>query len=118
MIGDGNPGPFTKLGGGRRVGLGLRPWNPETITRLLLLRSLWARIRVIEIRFGFSESGQVFGFDLGGLAILAPDGVVNFLTVDGDRFGGGDAESHLVAANIDDGDFDVVADNDRLVLLT
>src|SRR4051794_31563562 len=84
---------------------------------LLLLRSLRARIGVVEVGLGLSKSGEVFRLDLCGLSVFAPDGVVDFFSVDADRFRGGDAESHLVATNIDDGDFDVVADNDRLVLL-
>src|SRR5439155_21836603 len=92
-----------------------------TFGRRVLWVGVWIGLLLLlsgGIGFDFTEPRQVFGFDLSGFAVLAPDGVVDFLAVDADRFGGGDAESHLVPSDVDDGDFDVVADNDRLVLLT
>src|SRR4051794_17046640 len=96
------------------VWVGLRPWSPK---RLLLFRALWAWVGV-DIGFGFGDAGEVFWFDLCGFAVFAPDGVVNFFAMDADRFGGGDTESHFIPADIDDCDFNIVADNNRLVLLT
>jgi hypothetical protein len=46
---------------------------------------------------------------------VAPDRLVNLLAVHGDFFGGVDAEADLVAADVHDGDYDVVVDHDRLV---
>src|SRR5258706_1621571 len=129
MIGDGKPEPVTNCGRASGCDLGSVPGarRRRTIARdvsrlplhaLRLLRSRRAVIGVVQVGLGLPKSGEVFRLDLCGLSVFAPDGVVDFFSVDADRFRGGDAESHLVATDVDDGDFDVVADNDRLVLLT
>ena len=51
-------------------------------------------------------------------ALFSQDGVIHFLAVNADRFGGADAESHFVASNIDDGDLDVIPNDDRLIPLS
>ena len=43
---------------------------------------------------------------------------VHFLAMDGDFGRGFDPQPHLVAANIDDGDLDVVADENAFIALT
>jgi len=45
------------------------------------------------------------------------DEVVDLLAMDGDFLGRVDAEADLIAADLDDGDGDVVVDNNRLVRL-
>src|SRR5438067_646633 len=70
------------------------------------------------LRSNLSKPGEVFGFDLRRSAIFAPDGVVNFLTMDADLLGRRDSQANFVAADIDDGDFDVVTDHDRLIALS
>src|SRR5215207_7192299 len=69
------------------------------------------------LRRDLAEAGQVFRLHLGRGAVLAPDGVVNFLAVDADLFRGGDPQTHLVAADVYHGDLDVVPDHDRLIAL-
>jgi hypothetical protein len=49
------------------------------------------------------------------LLVLVLDGVVHLLAVHGHGCGRLDADSHLVAADVDDRELDVVADHDRLV---
>src|SRR5687767_4539856 len=65
-----------------------------------------------------AEPGEVLGLDLRRRTVLAPDGVVDLLAVDADLLRGVDPQTHLVAADVDHGDLDVVADHDRLVSLT
>src|SRR5687767_14461429 len=76
---------------------------------------------VLGLGFGrpdLPDAREVLGLDLCRGAVLAPDGVVHFLAMDGDGLGGVDPQTHLVAADVDHGDLDVVADHDRLVALT
>lgn len=49
---------------------------------------------------------------------FASDCVVDFLAMDGDVCGGGDSESHFFAANVNDGDFDIITDDDGFVALS
>jgi hypothetical protein len=60
---------------------------------------------------------EVFHADAGRFAVLALNGFVDLFPVD--RNGGrrGDAKADLVTADIDDGDFDIVADHDGFVAL-
>src|ERR1043165_7883960 len=65
------------------------------------------------------EVGRIEGaVELGGLLVLALDRLVDLFAVDSDAGRGGDAQADLVAADIDDGDFDLVADHDCFVALT
>src|SRR5258708_40254245 len=66
----------------------------------------------------FAQSREILGFDLGGLTVFTPDGIVHFFAMNADRLGGVDPQTHLVAADIHHGDLDVVSDHDRLVALT
>jgi hypothetical protein len=66
----------------------------------------------------FSETGKVFGFDLGGRTIFSADRLVDFLAMNGDIFGSGDTESHFVTADIHHGDLDIVTDLDDLIALS
>jgi hypothetical protein len=50
-----------------------------------------------------------------GLAVVAADGLVDLVAVHGDGLGREHAQSHFVAANVDDRDDDVVADPDAFV---
>src|SRR5688572_25404203 len=70
------------------------------------------------LRGDLAEAGEVFRLHLGGGAVLALDRVVHFLAVDADLLGGGDPQTHLVAADVYHGDLDVVADHDRLIALS
>jgi hypothetical protein len=65
----------------------------------------------------FWERGEVFHFDTGGFAVFALNRLVDLLAVHRDRGRGGDSEADLVAADIDDGDFDIVADHDGFIAL-
>src|SRR5262245_28307169 len=65
-----------------------------------------------------SKTREILGFDLCRGAGFAPDGIVHFFAMDADLLGGFDSKSYLVASNVDNGDFDVVPDHDRLVALT
>src|SRR5688572_32291571 len=65
-----------------------------------------------------SKTRKILGFDLRRFAVFPANGVVNFLAMDADLFGGIDPQAHLVAADVNHGNFDVVADHDRLVALT
>jgi hypothetical protein len=63
------------------------------------------------------EIGEVIHFDLGRFTVFPLDGLVHFFAVYGDGSGGGDTEADFVAADIDDGDFDVIADHDGFIAL-
>src|SRR4051794_39777337 len=95
---------------------GPRPWAlhfiESTPTRLLLLAF------VVRLGRGFSCAGDILRLHLRRRAILAADGIVDFFAMDADLAWGIDPQTHLVAADIHHGDFDVVADHDRLVALT
>src|SRR5438034_9263812 len=79
---------------------------------------LWSRLRRRRRGRRLADPGDVFGLHLRRGAVLAPDGVVNFLAMDAHLARGVDPQPHLVAADVHHGDFDVVADHDRLVALT
>lgn len=57
-----------------------------------------ARVRVVSVRAGQS----------GGLFVLTADGLVYLFTMNSDASRGGDAQTHLVAANVYDRDLDVI----------
>src|SRR2546422_10949853 len=65
-----------------------------------------------------SKTRKILGFDLRRLAVFPANGVVDLSAMDADLFGGADPQTHLVAADIDHGDLDVVSDRDRLAALT
>lgn len=48
---------------------------------------------------------------------IPSDGIIDFLTMDGDVPGGIDANPHFVTSNFHDGDSDIIADDDRFVAL-
>ena len=50
--------------------------------------------------------------------MLALDRFINFLAMDGNLGGGFDSQSHLVAPDVNNGDLDVVADENTLIALT
>src|SRR5262245_39808371 len=83
-----------------------RPVHPS-----LLLRVAWI------LRIDLSKSRKILGFDLCRGAILTPDGIVDFLAMNADLFGGVDTESHFVATNVDDCDLDIVPDHDCFIAL-
>src|SRR5687768_1189582 len=62
------------------------------LTRRLLRRRV--RLRLL-LRSDLSDTRKILGFDLRGRAVLAPDGVVDFLAVHADLFGGVDPQTHL-----------------------
>jgi hypothetical protein len=72
------------------------------------------RLRSIDLRRP-TESPRIFRAKLGRLLVLAADRFIDFPTMDGDVLRGFDAELHFVAADVDDGDHHVVADDDALV---
>src|SRR6187455_1681358 len=74
---------------------GTRQCSIGNLFLLFLLARRW--------RADLSETRKILGFDLCRGAVLAPDGVINFLAMNADLFGGIDAETDLVATNIDDG---------------
>src|SRR5690606_4972864 len=80
--------------------------------RLLLLFTLWT--------FGtdLSKTRKILGFHLGRFTVLPANGVIHFFAMDADLLGGINPQTHLVAADINHGDLDVVADHDRLIPLT
>ena len=57
----------------------------------------------------------------GGRAVLdggvALDRIIDLTAMDGDLLGGLNAQSHFVAANLDDDNRDVIVDDDAFVLL-
>jgi hypothetical protein len=55
--------------------------------------------------------------DARRLLVLSLDRLVHLFAVDGDAGRSVDAEAHLVASDVDDGDLDLVADHDRLIAL-
>src|SRR4051812_3061739 len=65
-----------------------------------------------------SKTRKILGFYLCRFAVFTANGIINFLAMDADLFGGIDPQTHLVAADINHGDLDVVSDHDRLVALT
>src|SRR5688500_10635016 len=65
-----------------------------------------------------AEAGEVVGLHLGRGGVLASDGVARLLRLDPDLLGGGDPQTHLVAADVYQGDLDVVPDHDRLIALS
>ena len=76
---------------------------PRLGARSATVRSL----RRVVLRRVVERVGDVFGIQLGRLLVLTTDGLVHFLAMNLDRSRRGDAESHLVAANVDDGNLDV-----------
>ena len=60
----------------------------------------------------------VVGFQSARLAILALNGLVHLLAVYGDLDRGRDPQSNLIAANIHNGDDDVIADDDTFVAVS
>src|SRR5437773_5134376 len=70
------------------------------------------------LRSNLAEPGEIFRLDLSGGAILTSNSVVDFFAMDGDLLGSRDSQANFVAPDIDDGDFDVVTDHDRLIALT
>src|SRR5688500_19005683 len=81
-------------------------------TSLLLRRS---RLLVLVWRtFGrtdLSKTRKILGFHLRRGPVFTPDRVVHFLAMDADLFWGIDPQTHLVAADVNHGDLDVVADH-------
>src|SRR5262245_8767566 len=67
---------------------------------------------------GFAHVARVFRPQLAGLPVFALDGFVDFLAVDRNVGGGVDAQPHFVAADIDNGYDDVVADHDAFVTVS
>jgi len=70
------------------------------------------------LRFAAADVPYVFRFEPAGAKVLALDRFVDFLAVDRDLRRRIDAEADLVAANVDDGDNDVITDNDAFVALS
>src|SRR3954468_5225951 len=101
---------------------GMRPDAHRLLRREAPLpsgRGLWL-IFLLWLFLGgdLSETRKILGFDLRRLAVFPANGVVNFFAMDADLFWGIDPQTHLVAADINHGNLDVVADHDRLVALT
>src|SRR3954463_15073890 len=101
---------------------GMRPDAHRLLRREAPLpsgRGLWL-IFLLWLFLGgdLSETRKILGFDLRRLAVFTANGVVDFFAMDADLFGGIDPQTHLVAADINHGNFDVVSDHDRLVALT
>jgi hypothetical protein len=73
-----------------------------------------------------APDGRMKAFDLAGflgvqparLSILALDGFVHFLAMDGNLDRGRDPQSNLIAPNIHHGDDDVIADDDTFVAVS
>jgi hypothetical protein len=65
-----------------------------------------------------ADLAGVIQADLGRLLVLALNGFVDFAPMDRYFAGRLDAESHFVAANVDDSYNDVIANNDALVALS
>jgi hypothetical protein len=82
----------------------------------LLLRRL--TLLVLTFRTDLSKTRKILGFHLRRGAVFTPDRFIDFFAMDRDLFRGVDSESNLIAANIDDGHLDVIADHDRLIALT
>src|SRR5690606_2695730 len=61
---------------------------------------------------------QVVHLHPAGIGVLTPDRVVNLLAMNLNLARCVDTQSHLVATNVHDGDFNVITDHDRLVPLT
>src|SRR5687768_7954660 len=133
MIVDGvSGGPeLTSRGGGlesvealREAACSARPWRvtplaapgargPTSSLLVVLFPGDVGRRR----RGDLSKTRKILGFYLCRLAVLATDGIVNFLAMDGHVLGGIDAQTDLVAADVNHGDFNVIADHNRLVSL-
>src|SRR2546430_8801665 len=99
---------------------GSDPWSllVESGTTLLsTIESLFILVFALIFRTDLSESRKILGFDLRRRTVLSTDRVVDFLAMHADLFGGVDPDSNLVPSNIDDGDFNVVADHDRFIAL-
>jgi hypothetical protein len=60
----------------------------------------------------------IFRFQPSRAQVLALDGIVDFLAVDRDFRGGINAKAHFIAADIDNGDNNVVANDDAFVALS
>src|SRR4051812_36624048 len=69
-------------------------------------------------RTDLSKTRKILGFHLSRRFVFTADRVINFFSVDGDFFRGIDAQSDFIAADVDDGDFDVIADHDCFISLT
>jgi len=67
---------------------------------------------------GVREIGHFAGAQRGGALVLAPNGVVDFFAVDRDFRWRRNPKADLVASDVNDGDFDLVADHDGFVALS
>src|SRR5438128_583323 len=65
-----------------------------------------------------SHVSDVIRLHVGRGAVLALDGLVHFLAMNGDLRRSIDPQSYLVSANIDHRDLDIIADHDRLISLS
>src|SRR5205823_2505878 len=99
---------------------GSDPWSllVESGTTLLsTIESLFILVFALIFRTDLSESRKILGFDLRRRTVLTTDRVVDFLAMHADLFGGVDPDADFIPSNIDDGDFNVVADHDRFIAL-
>src|SRR4051812_2336395 len=112
MIADGKPGTITRRVGFQSMESGtIRTRQGSTSVALLFV------FLTRTFRTDLSKTRKILGFYLSRRAVFAPDGFVNFFSVDHDVAGSIDPQTHLVAADINHGDFDVVADHDRFIAL-
>lgn len=82
--------------------------RPEPVSLILFFRFLLSQ--------QILQRCHAFGIHSGLIGLL--DLKVDFLTIDGHFLGCGDANLDLVTFDFQDGDFDVIVDDDRFVLLT
>src|SRR4051812_34827971 len=87
----------------------------EILNLKLQIESLFILVFRLIFRTDLSESRKILGFDLRRSTVLTTDRVVDFLAMHADLFGGVDPDSDFIPSNIDDGDFNVVADHDRFI---
>src|SRR5438128_1877412 len=95
-----------------------RSLSPKAGTTLLSaeIESLLLVFGLI-FRTDLSKTRKILGFNLRGCTVFTTDRVVDFLAMDADLLGRIDSDSNLIAPDVDDSHFDVVADHDRLVAL-
>jgi hypothetical protein len=86
--------------------------------RLLQLGTAITRWVAVALTQGLVSNAEVFDLDLSGLRVFTSDGFIHFLTVDLDRAWGVNAQPNFVPPDVNDGDFDLVADHDRFVALS
>jgi hypothetical protein len=87
--------------------------------RILQLRpGLGARLSRVYWGRTFANGMRILGFQPRAAQILALNGLVHLLSVHGYFRGRVNAQSHFIAADIDNRDNNVVADNDAFVALS